>query len=92
MSKETKGETLAKGFALPKNPRRTDVPETAAKKFENAESGADSSKLRRPSRGDRISAYLPPNMAEELRVRCARERRSVSDAVTEAIKVWLEKG
>jgi plasmid stability protein len=30
--------------------------------------------------------YLPPELATELRVRCARERRSLSDAVTAAVE------
>lgn len=86
-----KGEALAKGFELPKKPKRTDVPEEAAEEFEKAEPKTDSSKLRRPARGERISPYLPPEVAEELRVKCVRERRSLSDAVTEAVRDWLKK-
>jgi hypothetical protein len=47
------------------------------------------SRRRRAELGERVTAYLPPPMEEELRVRCAREKRSVSDAVTEAVGVWL---
>jgi hypothetical protein len=48
------------------------------------------SRLRREATGDRVAVYLPPDMAMELRVRCVRERRSVSDAVTEAVGSWLQ--
>ena len=51
-------------------------------------SGSDS-KLRRAVRGERVAAYIPPELAEKLRVRCAMERRSVSDAVTAAVASWL---
>lgn len=50
---------------------------------------AKRSRLRREHGGERITAYLPPDLAEELRVCCARERRSVSDAVTDALRAWL---
>lgn len=55
-----------------------------------APTAAKPSRLRRLERGERVSVYIPPEMAEALRVRCARERRSVSDAVTEALTAWLE--
>jgi hypothetical protein len=89
-----KEDELAKGFTLPKAPKRSEVPETEARKFERARTPATTlpaagSKLRRPERGERLSAYVPPELAEALRVRCARERRSVSDAVTAALAVWL---
>lgn len=87
-----KEDELAKGFALPKAPKRSAVPETEARRFERSRSPAahpTESKLRRPERGERLSAYVPAELAESLRVRCARERRSVSDAVTEALTAWL---
>jgi hypothetical protein len=89
-----KEDELAKGFALPKAPKRSAVPETEALKFERARSPVAApptaaSRLRRPERGERLSAYVPPELAEALRVRCARERRSVSDAVTAALSAWL---
>lgn len=49
-----------------------------------------SSKRRRPVRGERIAVYLPPELVENLRVRCVFERRSVSDAVTEAVASWMK--
>ena len=87
-----KEKKLAQGFDLPKPPERTAVRDDAATKFVKAERQilAGESRLRRESGGERLAIYLPPNVAEELRVRCARERRSISDAVTEAVTVWLK--
>lgn len=56
----------------------------------NDETGASSSRLRRAELGERMAVYLPPIAAEQLRVRCARERRSLSDAVSEAVSMWLK--
>lgn len=86
-----KGKKLAQGFSLPKPPARTAVKEQAAARFVKAEKKpARASKLRREEGGERVAIYLPPDVAEELRVRCARERRSISDAVTEAVTGWLK--
>ena len=52
---------------------------------------AKSSKLRRDQRGERVAGYLPPELERELRMFCARERRSVSDALTEAVSLLLQK-
>lgn len=81
---------LAGGFALPSPPKRTPVAEVTAARFTKAEELAppSSSRLRRAELGERIVAYLPPDLATELRVRCARERRSLSDAVTAAVEAW----
>jgi|CZKU01.1.fsa_nt_gi hypothetical protein len=84
---------LAGGFALPAPPKRTEVPETKATRFESpkkAANGEGTSKLRRPSLGERLAVYVPPELASELRVTCARERRSISDAVTEAVSIWIQ--
>ena len=80
-----KSEELAAGFALPQPPKRTQVAERTARQFERG-----GSKMRRAVRGERVSGYIPPSMAEALKVRCVRERRSVSDAMTEALDVWLK--
>ena len=86
-----KGKKLASGFALPKPPARTSVKDQAAAKFVRAErKPSRASRLRREVAGERLAIYLPPDVAEELRVRCARERRSISDAVTEAVSAWLK--
>jgi hypothetical protein len=85
-----KGKKLAKGFALPKPPARTQVKDKAATRFVRAEHKARASRLRRDVGGERLAIYVPPDKAEALRVRCARERRSISDAVTEAVSLWLQ--
>jgi hypothetical protein len=48
-----------------------------------------SSKHRRDLEVERISAWVPPDLANRLRFTCMSERRSRSDAVTEALRVWL---
>ena len=40
----------------------------------------------------RVHTYILADLAEKLRVLCAKERRSLSDAVSEAIADWLKKG
>jgi hypothetical protein len=47
------------------------------------------SKLRRSELGERVAVYLPPKLAEELRVKCAKQRQSLSDAVTYAVAAWV---
>lgn len=69
--------------------RRTATAHVAPKAPSRESSAKLVSRLRRDESGERVSVYLPPDMATELRVRCARERRSVSDGVTEAIGAWL---
>jgi len=72
------------------------VAEGAARRFERAagprRAKAAASSLRRAESGERVSVYLPPALAQGLRVRCAKERRSVSDAVTAAVRAWLGRG
>jgi hypothetical protein len=48
--------------------------------------------LRREESGERVAAYLPPELASRLRVACAIQRRSVSNAITEAVEAWLQVG
>lgn len=86
---------LASGFALtlPKEPRRTMVADTAAKRFAASDDAkpARPSRMRRPTLGERMAIYLPPELAEELRIRCAKERRSLSDAITHAVEEWVRR-
>jgi Ribbon-helix-helix protein, copG family len=87
-----KGKKLAQGFALPTPAARTPVKDQTAAKFVKAErKPSRASRLRRDIGGERLAIYLPPAVAEDLRVRCARERRSISDAVTEAVTMWLKR-
>ena len=83
---------LAAGFALPNAPKRTEIPEPAARRFEvvSDRKATAPSRLRRPVLGERVAVYLPPELAEALRVRCAKERRSVSDGVTDAVSEWMK--
>lgn len=86
-----KGKKLAGGFSLPKAPARTPVKDQEVARFVKAErKPSRASRLRRDVGGERLAIYLPPDVSEELRVRCARERRSISDAVTEAVRLWLK--
>src|SRR3990172_6112 len=90
-----KSDELAKGFSLPAIPKRTEIPEEAALRFlqgkqaEKVVSAPRPSRLRRAGNGQRVAISLPPDAAVALRIRCAQERRSVSDAVTEVVTVWL---
>lgn len=85
-----KKANLAKGFTLPTPAPRTPVPEAAARKFEKAAptTPADS-KLRAPETGVRLVFYLPPDVAQALRDKCHEDRRSKSNAATEALRAWL---
>ena len=40
---------------------------------------------------ERLNLYIPMEVATALRVRCAETRRSISDGVTEALRLWLEQ-
>lgn len=51
---------------------------------------AGGSRRRRPEGGEKVSLYLPHELAEEFRMRCVKQRRSMSDAVSEAIAAWLK--
>lgn len=87
-----KRDALASGFKVPAAPKRTAVDDATAKRFVEAKpAAAGGSKLRRDERGERLSVYLPPELASALRVYCARDRRSVSDAVSEAVAQLLER-
>jgi hypothetical protein len=40
---------------------------------------------------ERLNVHVPKEDATSLRVRCARERRSIADGVTAAIRDWVKK-
>lgn len=65
-------------------------PSDQHRKQPDSQKGEGKSRLRRNESGERMSIYLPPDIAEKLRVRCALDRRSLSDAVTEAVVGWLD--
>ncbi len=94
---EQKSGTLIRAFSL----SRREVPAVEVPQIDLAEETPAAStattseppavsRRRRPARGERMAVYLPPELAEELRVRCARERRSMSDAVSEAVGLWAQ--
>lgn len=82
---------IAAGFALPAQPRRTEVDESTAARFVTGPRVVPSERPRRP-RGERLVAYVAPEVAEQLRVHCvlARPRCTLSAAVNEALVAWLE--
>jgi len=47
------------------------------------------SRKRRAGETARVVVYLPPEHEQELRLAAVRERRSLSDAVSEAVREWL---
>lgn len=85
-------------LALPKPAPIATVPEGEARRFEREEMPSQrapkssGSRLKRASLGERVTVYLPPKLAEKIRQRCVRERRSLSDAMTEAAEAWISKG
>ena len=78
---KSKKKKMAAGFSLPASPKKTPVSAKAAKKF--VDGGA--ARKRRETAGERLTLYVPPQLAEDLRVFCARQRRSLSDVGTEAL-------
>lgn len=94
------GKDLMGDFALPENLERTDVDEDAARRFERASEKKAKAKTKgRPSKGspkklrsgkEPLSIYLVPELAERLRVKCALERVTLSDAVSMALEEWLD--
>jgi hypothetical protein len=36
-----------------------------------------------------LTVYLPPKLVAAIRKRCVTERRSLSDALTEAAEAWM---
>lgn len=74
----------ASAYALPVTTARKAVPERAAKAFEEG----SAPQLRRVEKGERVTLYLPPHLAKQVRLLCVEERRSMSDAATEALTEW----
>lgn len=50
-----------------------------------------SSPLRRSEAGQRLVIYLPPELEAQLRIRSAKERRSLSDLVSAALSRYLHE-
>jgi len=84
-----KREAMAKGFAMPQPPKRTAVGGAEADRFVG-ETPAKTTRGKRREAGERLTVYVPPELAEAIRVRCARERRSLSEAGTTAFTMWID--
>lgn len=76
---------------LPPMEEEPDLSDEVSSMDDGSSEGPKSSKLRRATRGERVAIYLPHEMAGDLRVRCAQQRRSISDAITVAVGKWLEE-
>lgn len=81
-------------LSLPKAPAIAEVEEERAQRFERSEAVDASarkkgSRLKRESLGERVTVYLPPKLADAVRRRCLKERRSISDGMTEAAEAWI---
>lgn len=81
------------GLELPAERKRTAVPEAKAAEFTAPPSAPakKASRLRRDTPGERVNAYLPPEIVLAMREVAFKERRSVSDVLTEAAQLWYQK-
>ncbi len=91
-------KSLDAGFDLPETPPekpRTPIAEKNAHRFVSGKRAvaATSARLRRDGVGDceRLNVYIPSEIAASVRERAFRERRSLSDAVSDALESWLKK-
>lgn len=89
---------------MPRKPKiapRKPPPSSAAADFVSGKASqrhgaATSTKTTRYTREngeelERLTIYLPFDLAGQLRVRCAEERKRVSDAVAESVAAWLKE-
>ena len=95
MSKKSHLSAAAFNLRLPDPPPHTPVPEDHVQRFEQREpvvprATPAASRLRRNKLGERVAVYMPPELVAQLRHRSVAERRSVSDAVTEAVSEWMK--
>lgn len=82
-------ENVAAGFSLPTTVKRTTVDAEAADRFV-CDQPKPKSKRSQKQKAERLTIYLPPKLAERVRVRCAKDRKSLSDAGVEAFSSWVE--
>jgi hypothetical protein len=92
-STDKKAKKLAGAFALPSaEPKRSRVSEPAARKFVAAgEAPRRPKKAEREAKTERLFLYLPPDLDQAFRVRCAMDRIKLSDAAVEAIGEWVKR-
>ena len=81
-------DAVAAGFSLPTAPKRTPVTVDAADRFVG-NNPKIATRGKRKEAGERLTIYVPTELAEAVRVRCAKERRSLSDAGTAALSMWI---
>ncbi len=78
---------LSDGFKLPAKKLHS-VP--SPEKFIEAGNKGSSPK-RNATAGKRCVVYLPPELLKALMHKCTDDERSVSNAVTEAIQLWIAR-
>ena len=78
-------EAVAVATAPPFEPP---APDPALRRFV---AGKPASKLRRDEPGERLVLNVPPELARRLRIACAEDRQSLSNAAAEAIEAWLAR-
>lgn len=84
-------KSLIGALTAPRSARKP-MNEEAARSFEQGGTTGEPSRLRRPKpAGERLTVHIPPDLARELRIACAGQRRSMSDAATEALRDWLTR-
>jgi len=93
MSKHLTGFTKPRGAVVPAATKRRAprASEEAAHAFVGKDEARES-RYRREGPGERIGAYLPPELVQEFKLAALTQRRSLSDALTEAVREWLTKG
>lgn len=91
-STDKKAKKLAGAFELPQEePKRSAVPEPAARKFVAAGDAPRQPKEERTAKTERLFLYLPPDLDKAFRVQCAMDGIKLSDAAVEAIQEWMDK-
>lgn len=91
-SKDKKATKLAGAFELPQEePKRSAVPEPAARKFVAAGDAPRPPKEEKTAKTERLFLYLPPDLDRAFRVQCAMDGLKLSDAAVEAIQEWVSK-
>lgn len=82
--KTARAKANVEGFDLPTPKARTKPAPRKVEAF------VGKGQLRRDEPGERVTLYLPPQLITFVRMRCVQDRRSMSDAGTEAFQLWLD--
>lgn len=99
-SAASKKEALAGGFKMPAKAKTTKAvavrhltdsdADAFVKAGERQEPKAPPRFIRRKGKGIRVAVYMTPELFERLDERCRKPKRSISDAVEEAVREWLD--